>query len=283
MKNKENELDALFQSGFSREDEFARQIPEEEFHAFMASNKSRKPDFRAEWRRIILPLAASLLLFAGGGFFWNRFHSPTVISPEILAMETENMPATPVISDAGEEKQESKASAQIGGSNSKAAKEKYLRKKAAAPSKGRIRKKIRPALIAPGILPLPLIVDAGEKKQALQAESSTSLQLAVESSTEIMPLPEHKTNSGSDPNEIVSVEFRPGRGQLMKEAENQSGQEADLSLASGTFQTATSLRNIRNVEQAKSYLIRSLGRFIGLIPGNNREEVIETKAENNEL
>jgi hypothetical protein len=127
------------------------------------------------------------------------------------------------------------------------------------------------------------MVDAGQKKQAFQAESSTALQAGVEPSIEIILQPEQKTNSGYDPNEIVSVEFRPGRGQLMKEAESQSGQDADLSIASGTFRTGTSLRNIRNVEEAKSYLIRSLGKFIGLIPGNNREEVIQTKAVNNEL
>lgn len=243
MRIKGDILDELFRAGFSNEEGRAREITEDEFLVFLDANKRGGGIFPAEWRRYALRLAATFLLFAGGGILGYRyFAEPEVFSGRtsldkssqangsVLPFVSENsvQRKIPIRGNVGSELQHASEKTLISFSS-------YRNR----PETRFIEGKADTASLPVFVVSVPVISDQlQDSLLPSKSEAGFIAEVVSEQNTEIEAL---------DPSEIDSIEFRPGR----------KGNENSSLRATG--------RRIRNVDQAKVYLLQSLARWAGLI------------------
>lgn len=262
MTTKDDTLDALFRSGFRKEEDQVRQMTEEEFRAFFRQERDAAVTVRPLWRSLSFRVAASFLLCVGGGMLSYRYLS-------------ENDPVNGKLSWKKGIDRNAGASVLIPASNAPAESTVSLQDERKMPGNelaeqktnykgsGLSNSEVDPAIIDPDAAYSFQVfaVSASVKTEEIQDSNNPD---AASPDFHTIPITEQNPEfAAMDPLEIDSIEFRPGRNSM--ETSLPSHERKTGAMPAIDSLRPASVRSIRNVDQAKVFLLQSLARWAGLI------------------
>jgi hypothetical protein len=263
MKQEKHDIDQLFREGFRQEANQVAGISREKFEAFFMEEKIQNISI---WKRktFRVSVAASWLLLAGF-FIWhyNFKNADTHAVVKELSDEKpeslENLLAVAAV-------QSGKKGIREGTGLKPNIREKSNRKPPAP--KVRNRRRQLPGPMLPGIFPTTLMAAAVLPQEIEPKNPDLNRQnMAASDAMQVST-----TESVSDPEanafDIVSIDVLPGR----VDSPSEFGESAASGIVHNEREEVSSgflpseIEKVRNVEDAKAFLIRGIGRLIGVLP-----------------